>query len=154
MAEDSDPPRKVYGFKPTEYERVNDVPRAPVEPHAATPSPPPSAAAPGPIDVRTLAREAYVPPPSKAATRLPPAPENEVQAVLRENLARANAAGLNEVSSRPRRSRRRRDYFLALVIGNTVLLGGAFLMPIFGIAGMILFNVGITWIMWFVMDDY
>jgi hypothetical protein len=80
--------------------------------------------------------------------------ENEIHAVLRDNLARANAAGLNEVSPRPRRSRRRRDYFLTLLIGNTVLVGGAFLMPVFAIAGMIIFNLGATWIMWFVMDDY
>lgn len=35
-----------------------------------------------------------------------------------------------------------------------MLLGGALVMPIFAIAGMIIFNVGLTWIIWFVMDDY
>jgi hypothetical protein len=78
-----------------------------------------------------------------------------VHAILRENLARANAAGLNEVTPpAPRKSRRKRDYILALIAGNTFFIVGLKYNPVFAGAGLIIFNVGVTWVMWVVMDDY
>lgn len=95
------------------------------------------------------------PPPRPPSQKLSPPPSNEVHAILRDNAARAEAAGLNRLSEKTRRpSRRKRDYFLTLVVGNIVLFASSALMPVFGAAGLIIFNVGLTWIMWFVMDDY
>ena len=54
----------------------------------------------------------------------------------------------------PRPTRRRRDYFISLAIGNLVLLVATVIQPIYGIAGMIIYNLGLTWIMWFVMEPY
>jgi hypothetical protein len=153
MSDAPDPPRKYYGFKAPEFERAN-------------PSPPPlPASGPTPvnsgptepdsdrIDVRTLAREANAGLRPLGQHR-PSSRPNEVHAILRGNLDRANSAGLNEVNSRPRRSRRRRDYLITMLLANALLVAGAFIMPVFGIAGLILFNLGYTWIVWVVMDDY
>ena len=88
-------------------------------------------------------------------SRAPANRANDVHALLQQNLAHANAAGLNELAAKPkRRSKRKRDYFLSLIVGNAVLLGATAIQPIFGAAGLIIFNIGLTWIMWFVMDDY
>ncbi|WP_148218067.1 hypothetical protein [Opitutus terrae] len=80
---------------------------------------------------------------------------NDIRLTLADNLNRANKAGLNDVMPPPpRRSRRRRDYLLAMVFGNLVLIVGTIIMPVFGAAGLIIYNVGLTWIVWGVMDDY
>ena len=74
---------------------------------------------------------------------------------VRAPFARANAAGLNDLAPLPKRkSRRKRDYFLCLVGGNALLGLGFMLNPVFAGAGIVIFNIGLTWIMWFVMDDY
>ena len=91
MPDDPEPPRKTYGFKAREFERVNS-PGGP------------------PIDVRQLVRDAVGPDPGTTSPRQPAKPENEVHTMLQENLARANAAGLNEVV--PVRRRSRRDAYL------------------------------------------
>lgn len=156
MADDSDPPRKFYGLKPTEFERVNAAPAPP--PAAASPAPdagPAPANDPGQrIDVRDLVRSGSGRGPvlghNATVNRA-----NEVHAILQDNLTRANAAGLNDVVVPPKRkSRRKRDYVVSLLVGNAVLLVGTIINPVFGGAGLIIFNVGLTWIMWFVMDDY
>jgi hypothetical protein len=54
----------------------------------------------------------------------------------------------------PRRSKRSRDYFAVLLAGNAALVSGCFLQRVFAGAGFVIFNVGLTWVMWFVMDDY
>lgn len=80
---------------------------------------------------------------------------NDVRAVLRENLTKANTAGLNDVRPpTPRRSRRRRDYLIALLAGNLVLFLSLLVSPIFAGAGIIIYNVGLAWAVWVVMDDY
>ena len=157
MADDSDPPRRFYGLKPTEFERVN----------APASSPPPPAAPAGPdagptpagdpgkrIDVRELVRAGSGCGPAlghnATANRA-----NEIHAILQDNLTRANAAGLNDVVMPVKRaSRRKRDYIVSLLVGNAVLVVCTIINPVFGGAGLVLFNVGLTWIMWFVMDDY
>ena len=81
--------------------------------------------------------------------------ENEVHGILRENLARANATGLNELSPKSRRkSKRMRDYIFLLIAGNLVLAALSVLLPLLGIAFLILYNVALVWVMWVVMDDY
>jgi hypothetical protein len=155
MPDQPEPARKVYGFKPREFERAN--PARPSDPaHALPPAPDPGivAAEPTAIDVNDLIRAgASVARPlgTNAAANRP----NEVHAMLRENHARADAAGLNEVSLRPKRmSKRKRDFFFLLVSGNLILSLGFLLQPIFAGAGVVLFNIGLVWIMWLVMDDY
>ena len=138
-------PRRTFGFKPTEFDRTN----RPLDGRDDTPA----------VDARVLCRQAAVPPAGAPPVAAPA--KNEVHAMLQDNLARASEAGDYEVDLRPKRpSRRRRDYWLLLI---TVNLGLAGAMAFFGRniftlvcggAGIVLCSVGLTWIMWFVMDDY
>lgn len=161
MADDPDPPRKFYQLKPKEFDVVNE--HAPQSPppssELAAKDSGPSEINQGRIDVRDLFKQAATPGPALAQQQR--AKANEVHAILAANVARANAAGLNEVAPRPRRpSRRKRDYWLCLTLVNAIFafaVLGPFRNPVtfvYGFAGMILFSVGFTWIMWFVMDDY
>jgi hypothetical protein len=156
----SDPPRKFFELKDREFERVN--PARPPESAASANPPPPPADASKPIDVRDIYQQAATPGPvlSPGSRRNDP---NEVHGILRENLARENAAGLNEVPHRRRPvSRRFRDYVL-LMVGLNVGLGlnavrashgGDVVGFVSSIAGMGLLSAGVTWVMWFVMDRY
>ncbi len=154
MPDAPDPPRKRYTFKPTEFENVNGVRReSPL--HEAQPPPDPGIVPTEKvrIDVRDLIHNAAIP--SATSQPAPPNGENEVHAMLRENLARANAAGLNHVALPPKRiSRRTRDYVIALILGNALLAVATLIQPVFGAAGLIIYNLGLTWIMWFVLDGY
>ncbi|HEX2851885.1 MAG TPA: hypothetical protein VHO24_01515 [Opitutaceae bacterium] len=94
------------------------------------------------------------------------APTNEpdaadVHAILRGNREKADAAGLNELTPKPKRSsRRKRDYWIMFVLVNgffgAVLrfYGPRSIPGIYAIAGITLFTCALTWIMWFLMDDY
>jgi hypothetical protein len=86
---------------------------------------------------------------------------NEVHEVLRENLDRANAAGLNDVTPpAKRRSRRKRDYWIMMILvcgffGAALAHFGIATIPgVYALAGIILFSCSLTWVMWFIMDDY
>ena len=151
MPDESDPPRKFYDLKPKEFERVNSPPRDSTT-NGETPANAPNTANQR-IDVRDLIRHGTAGVPLLSANA-PANRSNEVHDILRDNLARADAAGLNNVKPRKRRSRRRRDYIITMLVGNGVLVAGTFIMPIFGIVGLIMFNLGYTWFTWFVMDDY
>lgn len=121
MPDEPDPPRKFYGFKPTTFAVAN--PRPATAPTPGSTAPPASdpgipTAPPGPIDVHELNR--------LASTGLPllntpsiPKKENEVHTILRDNLAVADAAGLNEVKIDPnyrsRQQRRVRTFWILLV---------------------------------------
>jgi hypothetical protein len=111
--------------------------------------------------VRELFRQASTP--GSVLSKGPRNEPNEVHAVLRDNLARANEAGLNEVPLRPKRpSKRRRDYILLMVGLNAVLVflavgffrSGNVIGFVSAMAGIGLLSASITWVMWFVMDDY
>ncbi len=149
MAEDSDPPRKHYQLKPREFERVNKPPGESL-PGEGT----------GPIDVRDLNRQAYHPGATTPARPEPPA-ANDVHALLRANHERRRAAGLDEPAPpAPRRSRRKRDYWLILIpvdlffTGVLVAPGLSVGIKLYALAGLIVFTLGFTWVMWFVTDDY
>jgi hypothetical protein len=161
MPDESDPPRKFYQLKPKDFEAVNV--HAPPPPSVAgetsAPDPGPSEINQGRIDVRDLFKQANRPGP--ALSRKKRAEANQVHALLAANHARANAAGLNQVEPRARRpSRRKRDYWLILVSANAFFAFVAFgpyrnpMTFVYGLAGMILVSLGLTWVMWFVMDDY
>ena len=86
---------------------------------------------------------------------------HDVFAIRREIREREQALGLNELAPKPApKSRRRRDYWLLLVTVDTALVLTAWLgrANVFVLtsaaAGVIVVSVGLTWIMWFVMDDY
>ena len=136
-----EPPPRDFHFKPTEFETAN--------------RPTDETAADAPPDVRALNRLAG-PPVSSAPTHT----ENEVHAILRANLARAQARGEHEVVPTHRISRRRRDYWLLLTGGNALIVGLVLILPknvmtvVFGFSGMIFVSLALTWIMWVVMDDY
>jgi hypothetical protein len=160
MPDESDPPRKTYAFKPREFETANE-PR-PNAPPPITPARDPGIipATDAPIDVRELARQASITGPVLSSGG-PVNRANEVHAMLQHNHARADAAGLNELAPKPKRlSRRKRDYWLLMTLGNLALAVFAITQranPFFlvcGVAGMGFLSIAISWIMWHVMDDY
>jgi hypothetical protein len=139
-------PRREFRFKPTEFERAN----RPLDGLDDTPA----------VDVRILHRQASQ---ASGSPAIPPAAsaENDVHAILRANLAQANEDGCNDVILRPKRpSRRKQDYWLMFGAGNLgfssllVFLGHDLLVAVCVGAGVVLYSLGLTWIMWFVMDDY
>jgi hypothetical protein len=146
--EPDDPPRKVYGFKERDFKRDNA----------------PASAAPPPPTVKELAMMSGTPPVDssrrKAAPTAKPGDPNDVYAVLRENQRLAKQHGLNEVEIKKIKSRRKRDFWLVLVGGNLAIIGAVVLTNInvvtviFGLAGLIVFSIGLSWIMWQVMDRY
>ena len=78
-----------------------------------------------------------------------------VHGILAENLKQTLPAE-KPLDLRKPRSRRKRDYWLLMVLGNSPL-AVAFLIPgsfAFALIGCFVFSVMITWIMWFVMSDY
>ena len=82
-----------------------------------------------------------------------------VHAMLEQNKTIAEA-GSKPLAPPVKRSRRRKDYILAMIGGNAVMILAIAILPknpvvlIFGFSGVVLYSVGITWVMWMVMDDY
>jgi hypothetical protein len=105
MQDEPDPPRKFYGFKPKEFERVNESTKGqaslPTGPDPGIPS-----VGDEPIDLKELIRIGAQGPAADAEK--PVAPSNEVHAILKDNLAKAQAAGLFHVEAKPDLRRRRR----------------------------------------------
>lgn len=172
MADDrdpTDPPRKFYGLASREFERVNpprpaDAPTSDTAGAAA--SAPSSGGVPPdpakPIDVRELCAQAATPGPVLNAGGAPVA-ANDIHGILRENVARENAAGVNDVPYQRRRlSRRFRDYVIVMLALNGALAARAavewhHLNPVgfvACVAGIGLCSAAVTWVMWFVMDKY
>lgn len=154
----SDPPRKFYDFKDRDFERANP----PRPPASGANAPGPELDPTKPIDVHELHRQAAVPGPVLKAGGLPRR-ENEIHAVLRENLARESAAGLNHLSPKPQRKRRRlRDYIILMVLNNSVFGALAIMglqarnavLFIYATAALGMIDAVATWIIWFVMDPY
>jgi hypothetical protein len=96
-----------------------------------------------------------------APTTTPTPAPTDVYQVLGDNLARENAAGMNAVKPAPPcRSRRQRDFWLMLVLGNLTIAAtvyftrGNTIAVLIGLAGVIVLSIALTWVMWFVLDDY
>lgn len=90
-----------------------------------------------------------------------PSADHDVYAIRRQLRERERAAGLDDLSPRPaRRSRRKRDYWLLMlssnaVFGSITLIGRQNpVVFVSGLAGVIIFSVSLTWVMWFIMEDY
>ncbi len=161
MHDDSDPPRKFYAFKPTEFERANEAPRDSIPAVDSQPAPDPGVtpAHRGRIDVRELARIALGGRPALGHNAVANRP-NEVHGILRDNLARDNAAGLYNVSLRQRRSRRLRDYLIVVAVLNAPigvvawLSRGEQIVLVLLLSGFVFFNLRFAWHVWAIMDDY
>lgn len=82
----------------------------------------------------------------------------EVEKILRDNLAAEKARRAARPPPAAWRSRRMRDYSLLIIVPNAIiavimyLLPRHELIPVFGFSLMALYSLGITWIMWVVMD--
>jgi predicted phage tail protein len=142
--EPDDPPPKTYGFKEREFKRDNATGKADAPPTAKE-----MAIMAGPV-VKS----------PKGATGPKAGDPNDVYTALQHNRAVEKQRGLNEIEIREIKSRRKRDYWLLivggniLIVGTVVVLGANAITAIFGLGGVILFNVGLTWVMWQVMDRY
>ena len=89
-----------------------------------------------------------------------PSAAHDVYAILRANRTREQDHRLGEVEIKTVKSRRRRDYW-RLLLGTNLFLA---LIAWFGrenlfvlvsaAAGVVISSIGLTWVMWFVMDDY
>jgi hypothetical protein len=81
-----------------------------------------------------------------------------VQAILAENL-RGAVPTEKPMDLRKRPSRRKRDYWLCLVLGNalfasSLLFSRSSIVVLCTIGICAIFTVALTWIMWQVMSDY
>lgn len=143
--EPDDPPRKNYGFKDREFKRENA----------------PTGSVPPPPTAKELAMMAgpVVQSPKGATGRKADDP-NDVFATLQQNRAIEQKLGADAVEVRKVKSRRKRDFWLLLIGGNLVIVGvvvvvGLNVMTVaFGFAGILIFSIGLTWIMWQVMGRY
>lgn len=86
--------------------------------------------------------------------------EHDIYAMLQQNRAAEQKAGINEVEIKEVKSRRRRDYWVLMTVGlgffGTVGWIGrdSPYVYVFAYSGAVLVAVGLTWIMWFIMGDY
>lgn len=145
-----EPPPKVYGFKERDFKRDNSL-TSPAPPTAkehainAGPTPFVMARIPGGSKVGGVDRSAD---------------PNDVYAVLQQNRAIEKKAGLNEVQIREIKYRRKRDYWLTLIGGNIFIVGAVYIIGfnvftlVYGLAGVVMFSLGLTWIMWQIMSKY
>lgn len=140
-----DPPPKAYGFKERAFQRDNA----------------PASAAPPMPTAKELAMMAGPAGPSpQGATGAKPGDPNDVFIHLQRNRAIEKQAGADKMEIREVKSRRKRDFWLLLVGGNLAIVAGvAFggfnvISVIFGLAGLIIFSLGASWVMWQVMDKY
>ena len=110
-----------------------------------------------PVDHRALIAAAQGPKVPRAATA-PAKRPGDIEEILRLNREREKEAGLDQLKPQPRRpNRRRRDYLFLMTAVNGFFawsLFGGWGNPVFSIAGIVIFSIGITWIMYVVMDRY
>jgi hypothetical protein len=144
--EPDDPPRKNYDFKERTFQRDNPL----------------SSGLPPMPTAEELARMAGHAPAQPRLPREARADDpNDVLAVLQHNRAIERKHGQDELEYKaPRKSRRKRDFWLILIFGNLAIVGSVVfarfnpISLIFGLAGLVMLSLGVTWIMWFIMDDY
>lgn len=159
--DDPDPPRKFYGFKPTEFDRANPPPAAPASDTPVAPDPGVAPVASGRIDVHELARlaqTAHSPLGTNAVQNRP----NEVHAMLQLNLERERAAGLHAVTETVDKKRRQRmiSYWTVLVLVDGAFGAVAFIVGpgaaipfVCSIAGLSMFTAWWTWENWFLRTE-
>jgi hypothetical protein len=163
MADDPpDPPRKFYGLKPRTFEAVNGPQSAaPTDALDSRPDPGIAPAAAGPITVEGLNRAAAGQAPALGVNG-PVNHANGVHDILELNRRRAATSGEFTLKEQPpRRSRRKRDYWILVIMANGGSVGFMGLVTRFdgaamlgGLGAGLFFTFALTWIMWFVMDNY
>lgn len=104
------------------------------------------------------------PRPEAGAPPEAPPPANDVFAIQRELRAREIAAGGDDLAppARPNWRRRKRDYWLTMALVNGTLVPLAIwafrthnaVLFVYCIAGLVLADLALTWIMWVLLDDY
>jgi hypothetical protein len=136
MTDEPDPPRKFYKLAEAKFDRVND----------AAPT----------AESSSISNQA-----ASEANPAEPLRENDVHKILLENRAVDKAGGLFDVAPVVKRpSRRKRDYWLLLLMGDgffslALAYWGLRSIPgLFAGAGIIFFSISLTWVMWLIMDDY
>lgn len=145
MPDEPDPPRKVYGFKERDFKRDN-------APSSETPP------APTAQDLAKLAGFHHDPSARKGGAKA--GDPNDVHVVLQQNRKSEQQHNFDAIEIKEIKSRRKREFWLLLVGGNLFILGAVFfsginvLTVIFGLAGLIIFSLGLSWVMWQVMDRY
>jgi hypothetical protein len=131
MGDSDEAPPRQFKFKPKEFERVNEpAPPSPVDPA---------------LDERARQGD-----------------PNDVFALRQQLRAREQHRGMDVVKPvAPRKSRRKRDYWFLMIAGNglfialpTLVFRGNGVVALFCGAGIIVLSLGMTWVMWFIMDDY
>jgi hypothetical protein len=145
--EPDEPPRKNYGFKKREFKRDNA----------------PGAAVPTAKELAILSGQRAPAAPKPGLSAMGPAKAddpNDVYAVLQQNRAVEKKLGLGDVEIKKVKSRRKRDYWLLVIPSNLLLAiitwqmrGNPFVL-VLGIAGIVLVTLGLTWVMWHIMEDY
>jgi hypothetical protein len=160
MADESDPPRRHYGFKPREFERANDVPA--LDPEAPRPDPGITAAPFEKIDVHDLIRAGAGTGPQLGSNGVKNR-ENEIHAILKDNYAQGLASGQFKLSNLNdgKRRRRIRRYWLVMAALNTPLalfwwyVGTEALVPfIFALSGVVMISAKLTWETFFLRTHY
>ena len=146
VPDETDPPRKNYGFKEREFKRDER----------------PSSLSRPPVTVQDLAKLAgpvtrSVPIPSNTPKAGDP---NDVHAVLQRNRVAEKKSDGDAVEFKKIPSRRKREYWLLLICGNlailapSVILGANAMTVGAGLGGVIIYSIGLTWVMWQVMGKY
>ncbi|MBC7367225.1 MAG: hypothetical protein H7343_10520 [Undibacterium sp.] len=159
----ADPPRKFYGLKPRAFDAVNYPAHAPLSDASPT-GPDPGiarAADTAPITVEALNRTAAGEQPALGVNG-PVNRANEVHDMLELNRRLARQSGAFELKPLPpRRSRRKRDFWILVALANGGCVGFTGLVTrfnpavmAFGLGAGLFLTLALTWIMWFVMDDY
>jgi hypothetical protein len=80
--------------------------------------------------------------------------------MLQQNRAVEQELGQDEIEIKQVKSRRKRDYWLVLIGGNLSIIGVVAIARfnpislIYGFSGIVILTLSLTWVMWFVMDDY
>lgn len=163
MQDEPDPPRKVYGFKPREFDHANTTPpatAADTTQPAADPGITP--ADPGKIDINDLIRAGAGTGRQLGSNAVVNRP-NEVHGILKENLKHDLAAGHYDlgVLDDSKRRRRIRNYWIAMAAINIPLGSFAFWIGheaaipfVCAIAGMAFVSTRLTWETFFLRTHY
>lgn len=158
-----DPPRKFYGLKPRTFDAVNDPAQTSLS------DAPPAGPDPGiahtadtrPITVQALNLAAAGEQPALGVNG-PVNRANEVHDMLELNRRLARQSGAFDLKPLPpRRSRRKRDFWLMVIVVNLFCVGFTAavsrfspIVMLYGFACGCFFTGALSWIMWVVMDDY
>lgn len=162
MSDEPDPPRKMYGFKPREFERANPARSEAPTPEASAPDPGIAAADDGKINVHDLIR-AGAGAGRQLGSNAVANRANEVHDVLKANYQRDVAAGHYDlgVLDDSKRRRRIRNFWIAVIVFDTPFALFAFWIGhtnpipfVCAIAAIAIFTSTLTWKTFFLRTHY